>query len=169
LDEANYGVGKAKEDNSRQFSDQNALQRQRDRAAEERAALQRQFEQEDLKGRDLTQTIYNLEQNVRDKEEQISMNRRELDDVRFSNQSMHDRNRDLTGEVDALQQHIRVLDTQNRDLNGELDQFVQTDEQIRSTLNRRDRVVDLRHRVDGELQQSYKELERSSPARRARH
>jgi len=169
LDEVNHGIGKAKEDNSRHFSDQNALQRQRDRAAEERAALQRQFEQEEMKGRDLTQTTYNLEQKVRDKEEQISMNRRELDDVRFSNQSMNERNRDLTGEVEALQQHIRVLDGQNRDLNGELDQFVQTDEQIRSTLNRRDRVVDLRLRVDGQLQQSYKELERSSPARRARH
>jgi len=110
------------------------------------------METEEIKGRELSQNTYNLEQNVRDKEEQIALNRRELDDVRFSNQSMNDRNRDLTGEVDALQQHIRVLDGQNKDLNGELDKFVQTDEQIRSTLNRRDRVVDLRHRVDGELQ-----------------
>lgn len=97
------------------------------------------------------------------------MNRRELDDLRFSNQSMGDRNRDLTGEIDALQQHIRVLDTQNKELNQELDRFVTTDEQIRSTLNRRDRVTDLRHRVDGEVAKSYAELERASPARRPRH
>lgn len=105
---------------------------------------------------------------MRDKEEQINLNRRELDDVRFSNQSMNDRNRDLTAEIDALQQHVKVLDAQNRDLNTELDRFVQTDEQIRSTLNRRDRVTDLRHRVDGELAKSYADLERASPARRSR-
>ena len=39
LDETNIGVSKEKEENSRSFADQNALQRQRDRVAEERAAL----------------------------------------------------------------------------------------------------------------------------------
>jgi len=113
--------------------------------------LSRQIEVEDAKARDLGQSTYTLEQQLRDKEEQIALNRRELDDVRFSNQSMGERNNDLCGEVDALQKHIGVLDGQNKDLNCELDRFVNTDEQIRSTLNRRDRVTDLRHRVDGEL------------------
>ena len=78
---------------------------------------------------------------------------------------MGERNNDLTGEIEALQAHIRVLEGQNRDLNTELDKFVSTDEQIRSTLNRRDRVTDLRHRVDGELARSYADLERASPRR----
>jgi len=121
-----------------------------------------------VKGRDLGQSTYNLDAQCRDREEQIALQRRELDDVRFSNHSMGDRNRDLSAEIEALQQHIRVLDAQNKDLNVELDRFVSTDEQIRSTLNRRDRVTDLRHRVDGELAKSYAELERASPARKAR-
>jgi chromosome segregation ATPase len=72
--------------------------------------LSRNLEAEEGKGRDLGQSVYGLEAQVRDKEEQVALNRRELDDVRFSNQSMGDRNRDLTGEIEALQQHIRVLD-----------------------------------------------------------
>jgi low affinity Fe/Cu permease len=49
-----------------------------------------------------------------------------------------------------------------------LEKFVETDEQIRSTLNRRDRVVDIRHKTEYELQRSMADLERSSPARRKR-
>jgi chromosome segregation ATPase len=127
--------------------------------------LVRNAEVEEGKGRDLAQSTYNLEQQIREKEEQIALARRELDDMRFSNQSMGDRNRDLGGEIEALQAHINVLDGQNKDLNTELDRFVNTDEQIRSTLNRRDRVTDLRHRVDGELAKSYNDLEKASPRR----
>ena len=61
-----------------------------------------------------------------------------------------------------------MLEGQNRDLNVELDKFVETDEQIRHTLNRRDRVVDLRVKTDAELKRSYADLERSSPQRRYR-
>ena len=54
--------------------------------------------------------------------------RKEIDDVRFSNSSMLDRNNDCKGEIDALNAHIRVLEGQNRDLNVELEKFVETDE-----------------------------------------
>jgi hypothetical protein len=60
------------------------------------------------------------------------------------------------------------LEQQNRDLNKELEKFVETDEQIRQTLNRRDRVVDLRTKTEVELQRSLYDLERSSPQRRHR-
>ena len=81
---------------------------------------------------------------------------------------MGDRNGDLKAEIAALQQHISVLEGQNRDLNKELEKFVETDEQIRSTLNRRERVVDLKVKSDYELQRSYADLERTSPQRRHR-
>ena len=64
---------------------------------------------------------------------------------------MGDRNNDLRSEIEALQNHCNVLQSQNRDLNIELERFVQTDEQIRATLNRRDRVNDLRHKTENEL------------------
>jgi len=44
-----------------------------------------------------------------------------------------------------------VLEQQNRDLNKELEKFVETDEHIRATLNRRERVVDLRTKTEVEL------------------
>jgi len=59
-----------------------------------------------------------------------------------------------------------VLEQQNRDLNKELEVFVQTDEQIRVNLNRRDRVETLKKYGEYEIQKSFKELERSSPVRR---
>lgn len=99
------------------------------------------------------------------RDDQIVQARQELEDVRFSNSSMLDRNGDLKGEIEALQKHIDVLQLQNQDLNTELERFVQTDEQIRSTLNRRDRVQDLRGKVDRELTKSYHDLERASPRR----
>ena len=92
------------------------------------------------KNRDLTNGLYDLEARIKNKEDQIGMARREMDEVRFSNSSMMERNGDLKSEIEALQQHIRVLEQQNRELNGELEKFVETDEQIRAALNRRDRV-----------------------------
>jgi hypothetical protein len=53
----------------------------------------------------------------------------------------------VQAEIDALQHHCNVLIAQNRDLTVELQRFVETDEQIRVTLNRRDRVEDLRVRT----------------------
>ena len=72
----------------------------------------------------------------------------------------------MRAEIDALQRHCNVLQGQNRDLNQELEHFVQTDEQIRATLNRRDRVNDLRMKTETEIRASYADLERSSPRRR---
>jgi len=60
-------------------------------------------------------------------------------------------NADVRAEIDALQHHCNVLAGQNVELNGELERFVQTDEQIRSTLNRRDRVEGLRHKTEAEM------------------
>jgi peptidoglycan hydrolase CwlO-like protein len=94
------------------------------------------------------------------------VSRKEQDNLRFSNNNLMERNSDLKAEIDAVQSHCNVLQGQNKDLNIELERFVQTDEQIRATLNRRDRVMDLRAKTEGEIQRSYIEVERSSPVRR---
>ena len=82
---------------------------------------------------------------------------------------MQAQNCDMRAEVDALQHHCNVLAGQNVELNTELERFVNTDEQIRATLNRRDRVENLRHKTETEVRQSYAHLERSSPRRCTRH
>ncbi len=117
------------------------------------------------KNRELQGGLYDLESKIRQKDDGIALTRKDLDDVKFSNTSMLDRNGDLRGEIDALQNHIGVLEGQNRDLNHEMEAFVNTDEQIRQTLNRKDRVNNLRSKVDYELKKSLGDLERSSPRR----
>ena len=92
--------------------------------------------------------------------------RKEQDNLRFSNNNILDRNQDLKSELDALNAHCNVLQGQNRDLNVELERFVQTDEQIRATLNRRERVNNIRDKTETEVKRSQYELERTSPQRR---
>ena len=80
--------------------------------------------------------------------------RKEQENLRFSNNNVLERNGDLKSELDALNSHCNVLQGQNRDLNVELERFVQTDEQIRTTLNRRDRVTTLREKGESEIKRS---------------
>ena len=54
------------------------------------------------KCRDLSSNLYELEARVRDVENQIFALRKESDDVRFSNNSMMDRNNEMKDEIEAL-------------------------------------------------------------------
>ena len=110
--------------------------------------------------------MYDVEAKARAADDNLGVSRREQDDLRFANSSMSQANADYRAEIDALQHHCNVLAGQNVELNGELERFVQTDEQIRNTLNRRDRVETLRHQGDVKMRESYANLERASPRRR---
>lgn len=77
---------------------------------------------------------------MRQLEDQLLVTRKEQDNIRFSNNNLLERNQDMKSEIGALGNHCGVLQGQNKDLNVELERFVMTDEQIRATLNRRDRV-----------------------------
>jgi hypothetical protein len=54
------------------------------------------------KNRDFTSNLYDLEAKNKSRDEQIYVIRKEMDEVRFSNSSMIDRNGDLKGEIEAL-------------------------------------------------------------------
>lgn len=51
----------------------------------------------------MTGSLYDLEAKNKNRDEQIHLIRKEMDDVRFSNSSMIDRNGDLKAEIEALQ------------------------------------------------------------------
>lgn len=154
-----------KDQTNRLSQDNVAAQRNLDRLNEERLALLRQRDNESLRQKELQSVIFDLEGKIRSKEEQIGLTRKENDDVKFSTQGLLDRNAAVRAEIAALQQHINVLECQNKELNKELEVFVQTDEQIRVNLNRRDRVENLKKITGYELQRSYADLERHSPIR----
>jgi chromosome segregation ATPase len=166
LESAQAELAMLKDQAARVTSDNTVTQRNLDRGNEERIAQLRQRESEVQRGKDLQAVIFKLEAQIREREDGINLLRKENDDVKFSNAGLSDRNGGLRIEIGALQQHINVLEQQNRDLNKELEVFVQTDEQIRINLNRRDRVETLKKLGEYELQKSYADLERSSPVRR---
>lgn len=60
----------------------------------------------------------------------------------------------MMAEKDALERHAAVLQSQNADLTTELDRFVQTDEILRSQLDRRSRVYGLQNKNQDEIRQS---------------
>lgn len=80
--------------------------------------------------------------------------RKELEGARYSNSALLDNNSNLQVEIDALNNHIRVLGAQNEELTKELDQFVEANEAIRMRLDRRNRVMDLRCKNEQQLQKS---------------
>ena len=72
--------------------------------------------------------------------------RKELEGARYSNSSLLDNNSSLQQEIDALNNHVRVLQLQNEDLTKELDQFVEANEVIRQRLDRKSKVMELRNK-----------------------
>ena len=64
------------------------------------------------------------------------------------------KNQDVKGEIEAFKSHSNVLQGQNNGLSTELERFVVMDENIRTQLNRRDRVQDLRAKGEEQLANS---------------
>ena len=160
---------RARDEQARNTDEQGQQTRALDLKMTEKSELVRRSEGELARNRDLSANLYDLEAKGRAADDQLTANRREQDDLRFATQSMQNQNADVRGEIDALQHHCNVLAGQNVELNTELERFVTTDEQIRMTLNRRDRVETLRTKTEAEMRQSQYNLERSSPRRANRH
>jgi len=113
--------------------------------------------------------IRDQELRLKEKDDNLFALRREIDSLKFSNSQMRDSNIELLNEKDALEKHAQVLQSQNLDIQRELDKFCETDEMVRSQLDRRGRVVSIRSKNENELVRSYHKIEdvRSrSPQRR---
>ena len=77
-----------------------------------------------------------------------------------------DRNLDLKAEYEALQKHSLLLTQQNKDLQRELDSFVETDDIVRRNLDRKEKVSQIRYKVDAAVHESGAMIVRSrSPIR----
>jgi len=107
--------------------------------------------------------------NARDREEQAFALKRDLEASRGENTRLRGGNIDYLAEKEALEKHASVLNDQNNGLNRELDQFIETDEVVRSQLDRRGRVTGMRQTNEFSLQKSYANVEDArsrSPQRR---
>jgi hypothetical protein len=54
----------------------------------------------------------------------------------------------MSAEIEALNKHMNVLTNQNFELSQELQNFLQTDEIVKTKLNRRSTVDEIKHKVD---------------------
>lgn len=115
-----------------------------ERFRNENLELQRRIEQEGGKNVEISTSIKDLEAKIRIREDSIVSLRKELEGSRYSNSALLDNNANLQSELEALNQHIRVLTQQNEDLTKELDHFVEANEAIRTRLDRKSRVYEIR-------------------------
>jgi hypothetical protein len=70
---------------------------------------------------------------------------------------------DLQAEIDALDKHMANLNNQNYCLQKELEEFVQADEAVRMNLDRKNKVENIRSRVDDVIRRSQIEVDHRLP------
>lgn len=89
--------------------------------------------------------------------------RKDLETARRLTEQLIENNNNLTQEVDAMNDHIRVVSHQNDELTKEIDTFVQANEVIRQNLDRKGRVQQLRSSNDEKIARSYADVQSRSP------
>ena len=154
LNEVDADVARLKSQNNNYKNELDHLKGLEQRYRGENADLQRRNDDEGRKNYDSNNQIKDLEAQIRSTEDQIMMQRKDLDGARYQNSSLTDNNSGMQVEIDALNNHIRVLNSQNDDLTKELDHFVEANEAIRIRLDRKNRVLDLRQYNEAQLQKS---------------
>ena len=128
--------------------------------------LMRQNESEGARGHDLRGEQSQNEATYLKTDNELVVVQRELEMVRESNKTQLEAQHFFKQELLALQGHIDLLALQNNDLQKELDEFVQTDEIIRSGLDRKGRIQQMKERNTFNEMQSIATVERSkSPPR----
>ena len=80
-----------------------------ERYRSENADIQRRIDQESIRNAELTRLIQDNDAKIRVREDQIMQLRKELETSRYNNSSLLDQNANLQAEIDALNNHIRVL------------------------------------------------------------
>ena len=131
--------------------------------------MRKEIEYVQARNNDVAMQIRDLELRLKDKDDMSYAMRKDLDASKYQNSQMRDNNIDLLNEKDALEKHAAVLQQQNDEISRELDKFCETDEYVRSQLDRRGRVFGLRSKNEQELKQSYyriEEVRSKSPQRR---
>jgi chromosome segregation ATPase len=90
----------------------------------------------------------------------------DLEQVREHNDRLIDTSNAMQDEIEALNKHMNLITTQNYELSSELQRFLQTDEVVKSKLNRRSIVEEIKNKVDTAIRRSQHEVQqRRSPTR----
>ena len=131
--------------------------------------LRKEIEYQQARNNESAMQLRDMECRVKDREDQQYAMRKDLEQSKYQNSQMRDGNIDMLSEKDALEKHAQVLQQQNDEISRELDKFCETDEYVRSQLDRRGRVFGIRSKNEQELQRSFyriEEVRSKSPQRR---
>ena len=90
---------------------------------------------------------------------ELSQLEHELHTLKDQNQCQISDSNAKQDEIDALNKHMNLITSQNYELSSELQRFLQTDEVVKTKLNRRQTVEEIRHKVDTAIRRSQHEVE----------
>lgn len=159
LQDTERELARVRDANSRLAADNAAIRRDNERVAGENYDLRKEVDFQEARNGDVGGQIRDAEIRLKEKEEALFVCRRDVECQRVLNSQNRNNGSDLQAEKDALEKHAACLQSQNVDLTAELDRFCQTDEVLRTQLDRRTRVYGLQNKNQDELRHSYHRVE----------
>lgn len=159
LDDVQKEIARAKDMNARFGNDGALLRRDTDKQVTDLYELRKENEFQNARNLDMSAQVRELEARLKDREDQLYLQRKDLDSNKTSNAVLRGQNVDFLAEKDALEKHAQVIQIQNDDITRELDKFCEMDEYVRNQLDRRSRVLGLRARNEQEIRQSFHRVE----------
>jgi len=130
------------------------FERSNEKAKADLLAQQRTHQQETSKGLELQARCNNHENTLRSREIQLDDLRKDLDHLNNVLKSNGNTNYQLNNELADLTKQIERLTLQNQEIVAQLEEFSHQDEQVRSLLNRRNKVTDLKMMSESQVRQS---------------
>jgi chromosome segregation ATPase len=142
------------------------LERLNEKARGELVQQQRGHQNEVTRNLELNARANSLENTLRARDIQLDDLRRETESLKHAHSNLLDTNFQLNKDLDTLRRHIDIMTGQNHELVDELERFSEQDEHVRSILNRRGKVSELKNKSEINLKQSVHAIEHTqSPAR----
>jgi len=169
LEDVQKEIARSKDLNGRLASDSGILRRDTDKQVADLYELRKDNEFQGARNHDLALQVRDLEARLKDREDQLFLQRKDLEANKHTNATLRSHNVDNLAEKDALEKHAAIVQAQNDEITRELDKFCEMDEYVRNQLDRRSRVLGLRARNEHELRQSFTRVDDArsrSPQRR---
>lgn len=111
-------------------------QRDGEKLKEENLQNQQNFQNESLRGKDLSQRLTNIETTIRSKELHLDDLRNNLDILKNKHFELLDENKYFNNEIDRALYQIQELNLVNKELSEEFEIINQQDDRARAILNR---------------------------------
>jgi hypothetical protein len=169
LEDVQKEIARSKDLNGRLQGDSGILRRDTDKQVADLYELRKDNEFQGARNHDLALQVRDLEARLKDREDQLFLQRKDIEANKHTNGALRSHNVENLAEKDALEKHAAIIQAQNEEITRELDKFCEMDEYVRNQLDRRSRVLGLRARNEHELRQSFHRVDDArsrSPQRR---